>query len=486
MLPAKTNPRSFPLVQEKQAKLFEACGFPCVATGEHEFNGKQIPMWRATGERRAPAADNIGYGGAAFGGKSYGLLLLARVAAELWPGVQIAFFRRTYPELDGPAAAMQKAHLVFGDVAKPTDGGKEWGWPNGSTFFFRHCQHEDDVYSYQSQAMDILLVDEGTHFTWFIMDYLLTRNRSSGDVKVPGFKPFAVQCTNPGNVGHVWYSQVFDVEKKQGPHEKTKQVMNPNGKLASTYFIPAFLEDNQIGVAADPGYEDRLTQRDAEIARALRKGDWTIFAGQAFPSWTHDRIAVPPFEIPEYWPRWRALDYGFVHPMMAGWATSNPKTKRLYIYRAVSQSGLSDEDQASLMNVSTPADERMAVTYASPDMWAQTGKNVKKETSVDVFKKEGIILTRADDDRLNGKRKIDRLLFDGPDGLPMIQVFEPYYDLFKCMTTLIRDPHRPEDVLKVEGDDPYDMARYLLTNIKQPENKPPAKNEHPGKGVSGI
>jgi hypothetical protein len=476
----------FPLVQEKQAKLFEACGFPCAPAGEHEFFGAMVPMWRATGERKPAIADTIGYGGAAFGAKSYGLLLLASVASELWPGAQIAYFRRTYPELDGPGAAMQQAHGVFGSVARGTDGGKEWQWKNGSTFFFRHCQNETDVYSYQSQQIDILLIDEATHFTWVIIDYLLTRNRASGNVKVPGFKPFAVLCSNPGNVGHVYYSTIFDVEKKHGEHEQVKQVQNPNGKYAPTYFIPAFLEDNKIGVAADPGYEDRLMQRDAEIARALRRGDWSVFAGQAFPGWTKERIACAPKEIPEHWARWRALDYGFVHPWVAAWFTIDPKTQRLYIYRAVMKSELTDTEQARLMKEMTPADEKITVTYASPDMWARKTKGTKIFTSVDEYKDEGVILTRADDNRLNGKRKIDRLLMDALDGRPMIQVFEPYYDVFKCMTTLIRDDPNSEDVKKVDGDDPFDMLKYGLTNMNQPENKKGEKSRHPGEGLRSI
>lgn len=486
MMPKPTNPQNFPLVQAKQASLLEACGFPCVSVGEREFNGQMVGMWQATGERRPSKAGLIGYGGAAYGGKSYGLLILARIAAELWPGIQIAYFRRTYPELDGPGASIQKAYGVFGDAARDTNGGKEWQFPNGSLFFFRHCQNEADVYSYQSQQIDLLLVDESTHFTWFIVDYLLTRNRASGEIKVPGFRPFAVMPSNPGNVGHAWYSQVFDVEKKAGEHETVKQVMNPNGKHASIYFIPAYLEDNQIGVSADPEYEDRLMQRDAEIARALRKGDWSVFAGQVFPSWTKERVACKPFPIPEHWPRWRALDYGFVHPWVAGWATVNPATKRLYVYRAVSKSELTDTQQAALMNVMTPPDEKITVTYASPDMWARKTKGAKVFTSVDEYKAEGVLLTRADNDRLGGKRKIDRLLFDAMDGLPMIQVFEDYYDVFKCMTTLVRDKDNPEDVLKVDGDDPYDMLRYLLTNINQPDKKAQTKQEHPLKGVKSI
>lgn len=441
-------------------------------------------MYQATGEWKPAIADTIGYGGAAYGGKSYGMLILARVAAELLPGVQIAFFRRTYSELDGPGASLQKSYEVFGGVAQDNEGGKEWKWPNGSQFYFRHCQHEKDVYSYQSQQIDILMGDEATHLTWFIVDYLLTRNRVSGDI--PGFKPFAVLPSNPGNVGHVWYSQLFDVEKKYGEHETVKSTLNPNGKYSSVYFIPAFLEDNAIGVSRDPGYEARLMERDAEVAKALRWGDWSVFAGQAFALWSKDRMICKPFAIPAHWAKWRATDYGFVHPWSAGWFTVDPKTRRLYIYRAVLQDGLSDTQQAELIRDMTAPDERITVTYASPDMWARKTSGKKIFTAVDEYKDVGVMLTRADDARLSGKRKIDRLLFDMPDGKPGIQVFEDYYDVFKCMATLVRDDRNPEDVKKVDGDDAYDMLRYGLTNINQPEKKPQEKFRHPLQGDSSI
>jgi phage terminase large subunit len=480
------NPNSFPLAQAKQAALLEACGFACVSAGTHEFNGQAVEMWRATGERGVTKAGLIGNGGAAYGGKSYGLLILALVAAELWPGIQMAYFRRTYPELDGPGASIQNAYQVFGSLAKDRDGGKEWEWPNGSTLYFRHCQNEKDVYSYQSQQIDLLLIDEATHFTWKIVDYLLTRNRVSGMIKTPGFRPFAVLPSNPGNIGHAWYAQVFDLEKKGGGHEQVKTVMNPNGKHAQVYFIPSFLEDNQIGVAADPDYERRLMERDPEIARALRHGDWSVFAGQRFPGWTRERVACKGFQIPDHWARWRALDYGFVHPWAAGWFTADPGTGRVYLYRTVQKSELTDTQQARLMQDMTGADERITVTYASPDMWARKTVGNKVFTSIDEYKAEGVLLTKADNDRMNGVRKIDRLLFDALDGKPMVQVFEEYYDVFRCMETLVRDDKNPEDVKKVDGDDPFDMLKYGLTNMKQPTNETQGRSSHPGKRLRSI
>lgn len=458
-------------MQAKQAKLLEACGFPCEPAGEREFGGRMVAVYRPTGERREAAADLVGFGGAAFGGKTYGLLLLAYVAALLWPGVQITFFRRTYTELKGPEAAMSYAYQIFNDVAQPGDGGKEWHWPNGSRFYFRYCQNEIDVYNYQSQAFGILLIDEATHFTWSITDYILTRNRSGVDL--PGFVPFAVLCSNPGNIGHGWYSQLLDVTDRNGKHETAKRVLNPNGKFTSIFFIPAFLEDNQIGVSRDPGYEDRLMQRDPQIARALRYGDWTIFAGQAFPTWTRERIACAPFDIPDWWPKWRALDIGFVHPAAGGWLTMDPDKGRYFVYRALLKSGLTDRRLAVLMKEMTPAGEGITHNYASPDMWNRKNVDDKVTTSADQFAEEGIHLTRADNDRRSGKRKIDRLLVDLPDDRPAIQVFEPYYEIFACMGTLVRSKGDPEDVEKVEGDDAYDMLRYGLSNLK------PARKQEP-------
>lgn len=480
------DPSALPLAQARQVKLLEACGFPCAPAGAQDFSGVSVPMYRPTGERRAAVAEVIGYGGAAFGGKTYGCLVLAQTAALLWPGVTITFFRRTYAELDGPEAAIQTAYKVFGETAKDTDGGKEWHWPNGSSLYFRHCQHEKDVHNYQSQQFHILMSDEATHFTWKIIDYLMTRNRSN--LEAPGFRPFAVLPSNPGSVGHVWYAQIFDVEKKQGGHEQVKRTLNPNGKYANVYFIPAFLEDNQIGVSRDPGYEERLMQRDPEVARALRYGDWSIFAGQMFGTWIKDRMSCPEFDIPEWWPKWRAVDYGFDHPWTCGWLTLDPDKKRVYVYRAVLQSGLTDTQQARVIREMTPPEERIPFTYASPDMWARKTAGNKVFTTVDEYRSEGVFLTQADNDRLGGVRKIHRLLVDLPDGMPGLQIFEPYYPVFKCMESLVRSKTNPEDVEKVDGDDAFDMLKYGLTNTNPPARKPGdgPKRNNPLKGMRSL
>lgn len=122
-------------------------------------------------------------------------------------------------------------------------------------------------------------------------------------------------------------------------------------------------------------------------------------------------------------------------------------------------------------------------------MWSRSAKktgNAKVQTSVDEFKAEGVILTQADNDRINEDSKIHRLLQDGPDGKPMIQVFEDFYPVFEVMETLVREDvmigKNPEDVKKVDGDDPFDMLKYLLTNMNhKPKDESGKANKH-GRG----
>lgn len=431
-----------------------------------------------------PLARLIGYGGAAFGGKTDLDLGAAGLAALAFPGCKIGFFRRTYPELEGADGAIERSLEMFTGLGTYNQGSHTWTFVTGSGLYFRHCQNENDRHQYQSQAWDILILDEATHFPWVIVDYLITRNRATGDI--PGLVPFTLMTTNPGNVGHAWYLKVFDPQGIDGPHETVKRRLTPNEQYEETIFVPAFLEDNTIGLERDPDYPERLEKRDPEIARALRFGDWSIFEGQAFPQWSRERHVVHPFLIPDDWSKWRSVDYGLVHPMSAHWYAQEPDTGRIYVYREMHQSGITDTQQASKILSLTPPEERIWFTYASPDMWSK--KTVKDiiTTSADEYMDAGVVLTRADNDRLSGKRKIDRLLANGPDGKPLLQVFSTCTSLIGTIPLLVRDEKRPEDVLKMDGDDAYDSLRYGLTSITRGKESKRKKQQAPMAKVSVL
>jgi hypothetical protein len=414
-----------------------------------------------------PVADLIGYGGAAYGGKSDGDLGVAIAAAFAYPGCKIAFFRRTYPELTGVGGAIPRSHELLAGTCSWKGEDRSWQFPTGSVLQFFHCQAENDVYRLKSLQFDILIVDEATSFTWFIIDYILTRNRAT----VSGIKPFAVMTTNPGDIGHSWYSQLYDVTRSYGDHRQVKVVQNPNGKSSKVFFIPAFLDDNKIGIDRDPDYERRLMERDPDVARALRWGDWSVFAGQAFPDWRYDKHVEPYRELPSWYLRWRGVDYGYTHPFICLWKAKDPDTGRIYIYREYSQTRLTDRQQARNVIENTPKDEKIIRTFVSPDMWNTKNLDNMVSTSVEEYRKEGLIVTRADNDRINGKRKIHRMLANLPDGKPGLIVFDTCPELIRCMPSLTRSKTNPEDVEKVDGDDPFDCLRYVLTDETGSEEK---------------
>jgi hypothetical protein len=446
------------------------------------------------GEITAPICRLIGYGGAAFGAKTYGILGVAAVAAYAFPGVQIAFFRRTYSQIDGAGGAMQKAYEIFGKTARDRDGGRNFYWENGSQFFFQHCENERDVYSYDGKEFDILLIDEATHFTWFMVDYLLARNRPSGSHGM--IKPFAILPTNPGNIGHSWYMQLFHLGNKDfwKYRDTTTIVNNPNpgADPIEVYFIPAYMSDNPIGMKRDPDYEKNLKQRDPDLADALIHGDWNVFSGQAFRDFDYNIHTCDPFEIPAYFPKWRAVDWGSAEPFCCLWFARDPDIGRIYVYREVYLAGMTDSQQAQMIAVNSPDTENISITFADPkSFWVAKNRYGITYTSADEYMDNGILLWEADNDRINGKKKIDQLLSLLPDGKPGLVIFRNAVNLIRTLPKLARSTANPEDVADRQEDHAYDTLRYGLTNplmfTKSKQNKKKKANtENPWNSISGI
>lgn len=438
--------------QPRQAAFLKACGV--------------LDWYQADGKLKSPAAPFIGYGGAAGGGKSDAFLALAVIICYAYPGAKVTYFRRTYPELEGPDGAIQRSQALFNTLGSYNDQKHRWNFDNGSSLYFRHCHNEKDVHVYQSQQFNVLLIDEGTHFTWPIIDYLVTRNRSPS---VQGLKAFTAIASNPGSVGHGWYSSLFDIHDHsggdEGEHEQLKHRLTPNGKYEDAYFIPARLEDNQILMQNDPDYERKLSDREGDLAEALRWGNWQTFQGQAFKDWSRSRNVIDPFAIPASWPKWRAVDWGKAAPFCCLWLTRNPDSERVYVYRELYANQLTDRQQARTIAASTA--EPILFTYADPSMWESKSFEGQEFTTADEYSKEGVILMPANNDRLGGKRKIDRLLQDLPDGKPGLQVFSTCPNLIRTLPLLVYDPVRVEDI-DTEGEDhAYDALRYGLTNTNQ-------------------
>jgi hypothetical protein len=86
------------------------------------------------------------------------------------------------------------------------------------------------------------------------------------------------------------------------------------------------------------------------------------------------------------------------------------------------------------------------------------------------YAREGIKLRPANTDRVNGWAEVLQRLGDsGAEILPSLFIHQRCGRLVETLPSMQHDPHRPEDVLKVDcdedgvgGDDAADALRYLV------------------------
>jgi hypothetical protein len=441
-------------------------------------------------------ANEILYGGAAGGGKSH----LIRVDHIRWavavPGIQTYIFRRTYPELvdshlDGPSGFLALlAPWIQAGVVKVNLSDLEIHWPaTGSAIRLRHCQHEKDVYRYQSAEMHVLSIDELTHFTKSIYGFLRSRLRLGGLAVPPEYRsmlPRIINGSNPGGVGHNWVKETWI---DPAPPMAVHQAKETEGGMRRV-FIPARLEDNPTLVENDPTYVDRLAGlASPELVRAMKEGDWDIVAGGALDDvWSLGRHVVPHFAIPRGWSLDRSFDWGSSKPFSVGWwAESNgepadiggerrhfPKGTLFRIAELYGWNGRANEGcrktASEIAREVLSAEKAMGFAGrvqpgpADPAIFA-----VENGTSIaDDMARAGVRWIAAETgpgSRVNGLERVRARLkasLATPMEEPGLFFFDTCRHAIRTLPVLPRDSRKPDDVDTDAEDHLYDETRYRV------------------------
>lgn len=251
-------------------------------------------------------ADIAIYGGAAYSGKSAGLLLDFGWQAKnpIFRGV---IFRRTSPQITNEGGLFDSAGEFYSSVgATPNLSRHEYQFANGATVRFAHLQHEKHKYDWQGAQLDRMALDEVTHFTESQFFYLISRVRS------PHGLPTKIRATcnpeaeswvaklidwwigeegypDPERSGVIRWFVRLDNELTWGDswkdlHERFPDRVSPPGEYLdeersaplSFTFIPGSIYDNKLGLAADPTYMAKLANLHPVEKERLLRGNWKI------------------------------------------------------------------------------------------------------------------------------------------------------------------------------------------------------------------
>ena len=395
----------------------------------------------------APETDVL-YGGAAWGGKSYAMLVdplrFAHRAAH-----RALVLRRSMPELRELIDKSRELYPKAFPGCKFREVEKIWTFPSGAKLEFGFLERDADVYRYQGQAYSWIGFDEITHLsTEFSWNYLSSRLRTTD----PEITPY-MRCTaNPGGAGATW------VKKRYVNPSAPNESFTADDRLTRRVIL-ARLEHNPY-LAKEGRYEQMLKALPDVQRKQLLEGNWDITEGAAFTEFDVMEHVIAPFEIPISWERIKGIDYGYASESACVWGAVDPTDGTLIIYRELYRKGLTGVDLAQMITNMELQDPFSVAGVLDTAAWNRTGTT--GPTVGETLQRGGHKLRRADKNRIQGKIQIHEYLRVQPSGRPKIQIFNSCPNLIRELQSIPLDKSNPEDVDTHAPDHAYDALRYLI------------------------
>lgn len=241
-------------------------------------------------------ADITIIGGSVFGGKTFALTLEPTKHLHV-PGFTFATFRRVTPEIRNPGGLWDEAVKMYPAFSgDPREQQLEWSFPSTAKGKFSGLQYNQDVLSWKSSQICLLMFDQLEEFSEYQFWYMLSRNRS-----LCGVKPYVRASCNPDPDSWLadflswWIDQDtgYAIPERSGVSRWFVRIQNevvwgdtreelveryPAEAPLSVCFIRSRLEDNRIGTEKDPGYKARMEKLPLVERERLLGGNWKIRA----------------------------------------------------------------------------------------------------------------------------------------------------------------------------------------------------------------
>jgi hypothetical protein len=419
----------------------------------------------------AASEQEVLYGGAAGGGKSYGLLADPMRYFDN-PNFNGIILRRTNDELRELLWKSQELYPKAFQGAKWQEKKSQWTFPSGAKLWLTYLERDQDVLRYQGQAFTYIAFDELTQYASpFAWTYMRSRLRTT-DQTLPIYMR---GTTNPGGPGHGWVKKMFidpaPANKKfiAKDLDSGNDLVYPEGHaragepLFHRRFIPASLYDNPY-LTEDGAYEANLLSLPEMQRRQLLEGDWGVADGAAFSEFRPNVHVIEPYDIPSEWVRFRSCDYGYSSYSAVHWFAIDPSYGTLINYRELYLSKHTGRDLARAV-LEAEGSEKMQYGVLDSSCWhnrGQIGPSIAEEMIAMGCRWRPS--DRTNGARIAGKNRLHEVLkVDEVTELPGIQFFNTCRQIIADLPVLPSDPRGTDDIdPRYATDHAYDSVRYAV------------------------
>jgi hypothetical protein len=389
------------------------------------------------------------------------------------------YMRRTRPRQEQNISI---AHRLYKAVDPDVGWNEKKGiftFKSGYKVQFGACMDPDDWMQYYSSEYTLILFDELVEFLEEQFVQITGRCRTSDPVLKPMLKirsmsnPVMLAETGVSSRDPNWVRKRYVDPAPEGRVILNKKIEMGDGSIEykTRMYLPATLYDNP-----DPGfvrqYEATLRDKPTHIQQALLFGDWYVTVGSYYADvWDPKYHKCKPFRIPDSWPRFRALDWGFKTHGTIGWFAIDPDGN-LFCEREFNFIGMLVPDVAvdikriekrlglwrgNKSRITGPADTQL---------WEERGD--KGLSKIKEFEKAGIRWVQADKSKGSRQRHSERItarLKDHRNGTTTAGLVF-FNSCVKCIQTIPAiqaDPNNVEVVVKGGDDHWHDMVSYAVS-----------------------
>jgi len=416
----------------------------------------------------ASTEQEVLYGGAAGGGKSYSMVA-DPVRYFTNPHARMLLVRRSTEELRELISVSKQLYPKAVPGIKFMERDKTWVAPSGATLWMSYLDRDDDVMRYQGQAFNWIGFDELTQWpTSYAWSYMRSRLRTT---RASGLPLYMRATSNPGGPGHIWVRKHFIEPSPPGESfwatdEYGEIIKWPRGHtregepLFKRKFIPATLFDNPY-LSEDGMYEANLLSLPEHQRRQLLEGDWDINEGAAFPEFNRNIHVVDDYDIPSNWTRFRACDYGYGSYTGVVWIAVVPGSEQLIVYRELYVSKVIATDLADMI-LDLEDGEKVRYGVLDSSLWhnrGDTGPSLAEQMILKGCRWRPS--DRSKGSRVAGKNEIHRRLqIDEFTEEPRLIIFRSCNNLISQLPSIPLSKNNPEDVDTHSEDHLYDALRY--------------------------